>query len=81
MMTLTCCQDHILTENIWFAWSETSYGEDKCRCHLCGTGQTTRDLYWHKLQINPSISVQHATDDVRKCFPRVASVKKLNTNW
>ena len=20
MMTLTCCQDHILTENIWFVW-------------------------------------------------------------
>ena len=25
MLTLTCCQDHILTENIWFLWSETSY--------------------------------------------------------
>ena len=23
-MTLTCCQDHMLTENIWFVWSETS---------------------------------------------------------
>ena len=23
MLTLTCCQDHILTENIWFVWSET----------------------------------------------------------
>ena len=23
MMTLTCCQDHILTENIWFIWSQT----------------------------------------------------------
>ena len=26
---LTCCQDHILTENIWFVWSETSYSGDR----------------------------------------------------
>ena len=29
MMTLTCRQDHILTENIWFVWSETSYSGDR----------------------------------------------------
>ena len=23
-MTLTCCQDHILTEHKWFVWSKTS---------------------------------------------------------
>ena len=28
MLTLTCCQDHILTENIWFVCSETSYSGD-----------------------------------------------------
>ena len=28
-MTLTCCQDHILTENIWFVWSKTSYSGDE----------------------------------------------------
>ena len=32
-MTLTCCQDHILTENIWFVWSETSYSGDERRCN------------------------------------------------
>ena len=37
MMTLTCCQDHILTENIWFVWSKTSDSGDKWRCHRCGT--------------------------------------------
>ena len=37
MLTLTCCQDHILTENIWFVWSETSYSGDGRRCHGCGT--------------------------------------------
>ena len=37
MMTLTCCQDHILTENIWFVWSETSYSGDERRCDGCGT--------------------------------------------
>ena len=26
-MTLTCCQDHILTGNIWFVWSKTSWEE------------------------------------------------------
>ena len=36
-MTLTCCQDHILTENIWFVWSETSYSGDERRCNGCGT--------------------------------------------
>ena len=28
MMTLTCCQDHILTENIWFVWSKISDSGD-----------------------------------------------------
>ena len=36
-MTMTCCQDHILTENIWFVWSKTSYSGDERRCHGCGT--------------------------------------------
>ena len=37
MLTLTCCQDHILTENIWFVWSETSFSGDERWCHGCGT--------------------------------------------
>ena len=40
-MTLTCCQDHILTENIWFVWSETSYCGDERRCYRCGTNEQT----------------------------------------
>ena len=36
MLTLTHCQDHILTENIWFVWSKTSYSGDKRRCHYAG---------------------------------------------
>ena len=36
MLTLTCCQDHILTENIWFVCSETSYSGDERRCHYAG---------------------------------------------
>ena len=39
MMTLIYCQDHILTENIWFVWSKTSYCGDKWRCHRCGTNK------------------------------------------
>ena len=35
MLTLTCCQDHILTENIWFVCSETSYSGDERRCAQC----------------------------------------------
>ena len=49
-LTLTHCQDdHILTENIWFVWSETSYSGDKRRCHYAGRTmndddkQTTED--------------------------------------
>ena len=30
-------QDHILPENIWFVWSETSYCGDEMRCYQCGT--------------------------------------------
>ena len=39
MNTLTCCQDHILSENIWFVWSETSYSGDERRCYRCGTNE------------------------------------------
>ena len=28
IMRMTQCQDHILTENIWFVWSNTSYSGD-----------------------------------------------------
>ena len=41
MLTLTCCQDHILTENIWFVCLETSYSGDERRCHRCGTTDRT----------------------------------------
>ena len=41
MLTLTCCQDHILRENIWFVCSETSYSGDERRCHRCGTNERT----------------------------------------
>ena len=34
---LTCCHGHILTENIWFVWSQTSYSEDMWRCYRCRT--------------------------------------------
>ena len=40
-MTLTRCQDHILTENIWFVWSKASYSGDKRRCHYAGRTTTT----------------------------------------
>ena len=36
MNTLTCYQDHILTENIWFVWYKTSYCGDERRCHYAG---------------------------------------------
>ena len=42
-MTLTCCQDHILTENIWFVWSETLYSGDERRCYRCGTNERTTE--------------------------------------
>ena len=41
MKTLTCCQDHILTENIWFVCSEISYSGDERRCYRCGTNKQT----------------------------------------
>ena len=41
MLTLTCCQDHILTKNIWFVCLETSYSGDERRCDGCGTNKRT----------------------------------------
>ena len=39
-MMMTRCQDHILTENIWFViWSETSFSGNERRCHGCGTNK------------------------------------------
>ena len=35
------CQDHILTENIWFVWSETSNSGEERRCYRCGTNERT----------------------------------------
>ena len=46
MLTLTCCQDHNPTKNIWFVWSETSYSGDEKRCYRCVTNnkqQTTTE--------------------------------------
>ena len=42
MLTLTRCQDHILTENIWFVCSETSYGGDERRCYRRGTTEQVK---------------------------------------
>ena len=41
LVTMTHFQDNILTENIWFAWSKTSYSGDKRRCYRCGTTKQT----------------------------------------
>merc|ERR1712208_269 len=35
-VTLTHCQDHVLSENIWFVWSKTSYSGYKRPCHQAG---------------------------------------------
>ena len=40
---LTRCQDHILTENIWFVWSETSYSGNERICNGCGTNKRTNE--------------------------------------
>ena len=39
MVTLICCQDHMLEENIWVVWSETSCSGDERRCDRCGTNK------------------------------------------
>ena len=33
----TACQHDELSENIWFAWSNTCYKGEKVRCHSCDT--------------------------------------------
>ena len=52
MMTLRCCQDHILTENICCVWSETSYSGDERRwCYRCGTNERTNDERTLKIEL------------------------------
>ena len=36
LATMTHCQDHILTENIWFFWSKLSYSGGKGPSHQAG---------------------------------------------
>ena len=42
-MTLTRCWDDILTENIWFVCSETSYGGDERRGDVTDAGRQTNE--------------------------------------
>ena len=42
LMMMTRCQDHILTENMRFVWSKTSYRWDKWRCYHAGRRRTTK---------------------------------------
>ena len=53
-MAPTCCQDHILTENIWFVWSETSYSGDERRCYRCGTTKQTNEHWRSSYSANGS---------------------------
>ena len=50
-MTLKCCQDHILTENIWFVCSETSYSGDERRCYQCGTNNKRTNEQQLKIEL------------------------------
>ena len=43
LMATTHCQDHILTENIWFVWSKTTYSVDKWICHYVGRDGRTNN--------------------------------------
>ena len=53
-MMLTRYQDHILTENIWFVWSETSYSGDERSCHGCGTNnERTTNIEDRAIQLMP----------------------------
>ena len=44
MLTLTRCQDHILTENVWVVWSKTSYSGDKKKCRYAGRTNDDKQL-------------------------------------
>ena len=50
MMTLSCCQDHFITENIWFVWSQTSYSGDKWKYYWCGMDGQTDDIKQGKIE-------------------------------
>ena len=58
-MTLTCCQDHILTKNIWFVWSETSYSGDKMRCHYVGRQTISEDRATQPMEAGGWVSQKH----------------------
>ena len=68
-MTLTCCQDHILAENIWFIWSETSYSGDERRCYRCGTNNrtNTEDRATQPMEAGGWVSQKH-------CCPKLSRI-------
>ena len=51
IFTLTRCQNRILTENIWFVWSKTSYSGDKRRCHYAGRTTNERTNEQVKIEL------------------------------
>ena len=69
-MTLTCCQDHILTENIWFVWSETSYSGDERRCYRCGTNDDKQTVKIELLSQWKLEAEFRNFDSRAKCIPR-----------
>ena len=91
MLTLTCCQDQILTENIWFVCLETSNSGDERRCHGCGTtnNRTTEDRatqpmeaggwvsqYWWRTGKKTTCTLPRQCGAPRLEDPRISSVRQ-----
>ena len=86
MLTLTCCQDHILTE--------TSYSGDERRCHGCGTNNRTLKIellsQWkleaefrknsNKLQINIKEKVYSTKNHKKTATNYQINKEKINSH-
>ena len=87
MLTLTCCQDHILTENIWFVClcSETSYIGDERRCYRCGTTkrrQTTEDRATQPMEAGGWVSQKvKVTDQVSEWVSESVTRSPIELFW
>ena len=78
-MTLTSCQDHILTENIWFVCSKTSYSGDERRCYRCGTTMTnSEDTATQPIEAGGWVSHKHHQEIHQKNHQK--NPKKSKTN-
>ena len=75
----------MLTENIWFVWSETSYSGDERRCYRCGTMNNERtnieDRATQPMEAGGWVSQYMSDSAWKSTFLNWRSSKKFIIEW